>query len=347
MTTKSPIASIVIVHYGSYDDLRRCITSIDAFTKDAEVIVVDNDQLSSEFSQTVPHVRLIRAGGNKGFGFACNLGASFAKSSVLVFMNNDIEVEAGWLEPLLAALTGRLVACACPVVVLRNERAVVNSAGGDCDFMALAWNKGLGHHRNSNWAKSFFYAPGSCLAIRKEAFHKIGGFDESLFLFLEDVDLSWRLRLAGWELALVPNSVVLHEWMASTSELNSFDIQYLFNRNRLRLILKNYSYPKLVHIFAVYLGLQLGLVLWIVSRKESQELRAVVAAWRWNLRNLSNTMKARQRTQASRKKSDVEIMHTMYRGVAGVHLALRTMEHPVFERYFGRSKNRQLPRTRI
>jgi hypothetical protein len=182
----------------------------------------------------------------------------------------------------------------------------------------------------------FFYAPGCCVAVRRAAFDWIGGFDESLFLFLEDVDLSWRLRMAGWGIVYASDSVVYHEWMASTSQLTPADIQYLFNRNRLRLILKNYGGATLLRILSAYFVLQLGLILWIVRRRQGLELRAALAAFLWNLRNLPNNIEARERAQIKRRRSDGDVVRFMYGGIAGIHLALGTMKHPVFETYFNR-----------
>lgn len=338
MTTE-PVASIIVVHYGSQVVLRNCLDSVVRNTGNVDVIVVDNDELPSDFATAFPEIHLIRSGRNLGFGAACNLGAAIAKSPFLVFMNNDILVEAGWLEPLLEAFDNRRVGIACPLVVLENERSVINSAGGVCDFMALAWNRSLGRLRNSSLVGDFFYAPGSCFAIRRDVFEEVGGFDGNIFLFLEDVDLSWRVRLSGWALTLVPSSVVLHKWMTSTSKLRSSDIQYLFGRNRLRLILKNYSPSRLVRILTIYLVLQLGLIGWVLARKRGLELRAVLAALLWNVRNLSDTFKARKRVQAVRSRSDNEVMGFMYRGIAGLHLALGTMKHPTFEAYFGRKQS--------
>ena len=330
--------SIIVVHYGSPDDLQECLDSLLTYSRDAEIIVVDNDDLPAEFMSAFPGIKLFRSLGNVGFGSACNRGARLSKGSVLVFMNNDVVVGPGWLHELLAPLSDPAVGAACPLVLFRDRPNLVNAAGGDSDLLAFAWNRNLLKPRNSRNIGPLFYAPGSCFAVRDDAFRRVGGFDEFLFLFLEDVDLSWRIRLAGWNIALASESVVFHKWMTSTSKLAPSDIQYLFNRNRLRLILKNYSYTMLLGIVPVYLSLQLGLLLWIMARRKGSELRAVLAAWLWNLRKLPHTIRARQRVQHVRSRSDSEVIRYMYRGIAGVHLALGTMKHPVFENYFNRSK---------
>lgn len=343
----SPV-SVIVVHYGTQDHLSRCLNSIVTHTPNIEIIVIDNNQLPADFSWTCPYVRLIRSGSNVGFGAACNAGARVAVGSVLVFMNNDVEVGAGWLGPMIQQLSTGSVACACPLVVLRDRPEVVNAAGGEADFVAFAWNRRIGRTRHGGAGETdFFYAPGCCIAVRRDIFDQVGGFDESLFLFLEDVDLSWRIRMAGWGIVYVGDSVVYHEWMGSTSQLAPSDIQYLFNRNRLRLILKNYSHLKLIRVLPTYIALQIGLILWIVGRRQVSELRAVLAAWFWNLRNLPSTIAGHQRAQSLRTKSDDEVMGFMYRGIAGIHLALGTMKHPVYEAYFKRyrSKNREIHRS--
>jgi GT2 family glycosyltransferase len=336
---RARIVSIIIPHYGSYAVLKSCLNSILDHTKDAEVIVVDNDMLPSEFEEAYPSVRLTRVGSNQGFGLACNLGAEIAKGDLLVFMNNDMEVAQGWLNPLLRAVADDRVGAACPVVLYRERPNIVNSAGGSCDRVALGWNRGIGKPRNSEMERGFFYLPGSCIVLRKAVFEKTGGFDPQLFLFLEDVDLSWRLRLAGYGLALVTKSTILHEWMKSTGRLSPSDIQYLHNRNRLRLILKNYSMMSLLLVLPIWAVLQLALLGWIIFRRQSLELRTVLAGWLWNTRNLSGTMRARASVQSLRTRKDSEVVKFMYPGMAGVHLLLGTMRHPAFEAYFKRGKN--------
>ena len=192
---------MITSHYGSYDVLRNFLNSVETHTKGVEIIVVDNDRLPLDFNVSFPAVKLIRSGKNVGYGAACNIGAKLAKGSVLVFMNNDLEVCPNWLKPLAEVLMEPRIGGVCPLVLYRDKIDVVNAAGGDCDLVGLAWRRGMGKSRNANLDGEFFWLTGCCLAIRKEVFNKIGGFDPSFFLFLEDVDLSWRLRIAGYDLA--------------------------------------------------------------------------------------------------------------------------------------------------
>lgn len=332
------LISVIVVHYGAYDSLSTCLSSVIRHTRNVEIIVVDNNELPRSFAEKFPAVKLIRSGGNIGFGAACNAGAKVASGWVLVFMNNDVEVRAGWLGALVKPFSSPSVGSTCPsVVVSKNPEAVI-TAGGESDFVAFAWNRMVSRDSGTDAAREvFFYAPGCCVAVRRAAFDWAGGFDEPLFLFLEDVDLSWRLRMAGWSIVYTSDSTIHHEWMSSTSKLTSADMQYLFNRNRLRLILKNYGGATVVRTFSVYIVLQLGLVLWILRRRQVLELRAVVAAWLWNLRNIPNTVKARQFAQIRRKRSDGDVVRFMRPGIAGIHLALGTMKHPLFEAYFNRT----------
>lgn len=328
--------SVIIPHYGSYETLQNCLNSIMAHTRRAEVIVADNNQLPSDFSHLFPNVKLLRCGGNKGFGYACNLGAKSASNEILVFMNNDVEVTPNWLGPLLAPLSQASVGAACPLVVFRDNPDVVNAAGGDCDFLGLNWRRAIGAPRSMKIENTFFWAPVECLAIRKNVFRKLGGFDESMFLLSEDVDLSWRMRTAGWNLSLALKSVVLHKYMASTSKLPRTRLQYFTYRNRLRLLLKNYGARQLIKVLLVYMVLELVLLCWIVYRNEGSDVRPLLKAWVWNLRNLRDTLQARRRAQSMRTRSDDEVMRLMYPGIAGIHLVLGTMKHPVFETYFNR-----------
>jgi len=157
-------------------------------------------------------------------------------------------------------------------------------------------------------------------------------------MYLEDVDLSWRLRLLGLRVLYVPGSKVIHK--SGITRMKATDIQYLFNRNRLRMVLKNYSLGGLISVVPRYLVLQVGLVIWVISRLRGDELRAILAAWLWNARHLRDTIRYRGLMQARRRLGDSSVTRNMMKKPAGVMFVLGMIRNPVITHRFRRDAGR-------
>jgi hypothetical protein len=135
------------------------------------------------------------------------------------------------------------------------------------DIYGFAWSRGKGEidqGQYDDWP-ACFYAVGSSLAIRRD----------------------------------VPGSKVMHK--SGITRMKITDIQYLFNRKRLRMILKNYSLRSLISIVPRYLALQVGLVIWVISRLRGDEIRTILAAWLWNARHLRDAIQYRCLIQARKE----------------------------------------------
>ena len=287
--------------------------------------------------QNYPFVKVIRLRSNLGYGAACNAGARDSLGEYLVFLNNDTVVEEGWLSELLVPLADPANGASCSRVTLPGSPKIIDSCGGIADIYGFAWNKGKGEldKGQHNTPEACFYAVGSSLAIRRDAFENAGGFDEAFFMYLEDVDLSWRMRLLGYRVLFAPRSRVVHR--SGITRMKTSDIQYLFNRNRLRMILKNYSFSTLVSIIPRYIVLQIGLVAWVMTRLRGDELHTILAAWLWNAKHLRETIGLRRGTQAHRRMSDREVVRVMMKKPAGILFLLGMIKNPVLEKRFNRT----------
>ena len=116
--------------------------------------------------------------------------------------------------------------------------------------------------------------------------------------------------------------------------MKTTDIQYLFNRNRLRMILKNYSLGSLISIVPRYLVLQIGLVIWVISRLRGDEVRTILAAWIWNARHLRDAIQYRRLIQARRRVDDTNVTRSMMKKPAGVLFVLGMIRNPVLKQKF-------------
>lgn len=198
--------SIVIPHYGDGELLDRCVAAIVWHTADYELVVVDNGT-----GVTVDANIVIRNEENLGFGAACNQGAAAAHGDHLVFLNNDTEVQAGWLEPLVAHLDRGVGIVGSRLVYPDGS---VQHAGvtlrRDADGILVAEN------RRGEFAQGVAEAvTGACLAIPRDLFWQLGGFDAGYRNGYEDVDLCLTARAAGQTVVFEPASTVTHHESAS------------------------------------------------------------------------------------------------------------------------------------
>lgn len=337
--------TVIIPNYRRAAYLLDCLASVEkTIGPRPEVIVVDNgsqDESVNLVESMFPWVIVAKLDENRGFAEACNIGAEAASRGLLIFLNNDTVVAPDLIVRLSAALRAPDVGAACPKALAHDDPDRLNSAGGICDRFAFGWNRGIEErdlHQYDAWDSSF-YAVGSCLAIRRDIFLRLGGFDAEYFAYLEDLDLSWRLRIAGYRVAYVPDAVIYHKWMSSPSDLSR--IQYLYHRNRLRTMLKNYQLRTLAAIMPIYAVLQGLLMIWSLVIRNGVAGLQVLKALGWNLLHLPDTMHRRAAVQTLRKVSDSAVLQAMYPGVAGIYFALGTIRHPLLMRFAVSSRGRR------
>lgn len=215
----APSIDVVIPVHGGWELTRRCLETLAAQSAPHRVYVVDNaspDDTAGHLASDWPGATLVEMGSNRGYGAAANAGMAAGSGDVVVVLNNDLEADPDFLERLVEPLSGRLGMTA--PLLLRPGREKVDGAGLVADRTLAAWPRLQG--RPATWAREtdgVLAGPsGAAAAFRREALKAVGGFDEMIFLYGEDLDLVLRLRASGWEAALVPDAVAVHVGGAST-----------------------------------------------------------------------------------------------------------------------------------
>ncbi|WP_019813574.1 glycosyltransferase [Saccharomonospora saliphila] len=216
-TSDRPIVSVVIPVHGEWPYTRRCLASVQANLPATpfEVIVVDD----ASPDDTPAHVaacagvRLVRAERNRGFVGACNLGAEHARGEFVLFLNNDTEVQHGWLDESVSLLDR------CPDVGLVGSKLVypdgtLQECGGIVWSDGSGWNYGRGGRAAEPWfqtVREVDYCSGAALMVRRSVFERVGGFDPRYApAYYEDTDLAFAVRAAGYRTMVQPASVVTH-----------------------------------------------------------------------------------------------------------------------------------------
>lgn len=325
-----PLVSVISVNYNGSKFLVDCLSSLYKMTyPNYEVIMVDNASTDSsvEFiEKNFPEVKILRNRKNLGFAAGNNRGVEIARGKYLSFLNNDTKVKPDFLNFLVdvAQSDERVGICACKILTFEGrEEADINYT---CD------GKNVGCTGRSSdiygwqgWEGPVFFAEGSALFILKDIFDQLGGFDEQHFMFLEDLDLAWRVQLLGFKVKAVPESVVYH-FAGGTAGggrgrkdafVSSLEKRYHGEKNQMRNILKNYSAAKLLNILPRYLVLNICEMAYFLIRGRFDVFwHAYIKAHVWNIRNFKNTLKERRKVQSMRKVSDLAIQRNMLKNSA-------------------------------
>mgnify|MGYP002831512540 CR=1 FL=1 len=225
------LVTVVVVNFNGRAYLRRCLDSLACQTVEHEVIVVDNDSSdgSTELVRSqYPNVRLILLRRNAGFAAANNIGAREAHGRYIAFLNNDTEVTANWLDCLLNGLKQNPNAgFAASRIVYLQDRSVVDSAGDVVTRSGGAFKRGHGKSAEEfSEPAEIFGACGAACLFQHDVFFEVGGFDENFFLVFEDVDLSYRAQLLGYQCQYVPDAVVAHAGSAAIGRVSRMAIYY-------------------------------------------------------------------------------------------------------------------------
>jgi GT2 family glycosyltransferase len=299
----------------------------------AETIVVDNGGGGPEIDEARarPGVRVIDAGENLGFASGSNLGAREAESDVLVFLNPDTVVAPGAVAQLARRLEDSTIGIAMARLRLLDHPERLNASGVDVHVTGIGWAAGYGEPADSvSEVGDVPSASGTAMAIRAETFRALGGFADELFMYLEDLELGWRARLAGYRVVVDPAADVFHEYEYGRNPRKS----YFLERNRLIFCLSAYSGRQLLLLSPVLLATELGMVALAVKERW---FRDKVAGWGWLVRNGKLVRRRRRSTQSLRRVRDRELAEhltpTFSPGMLAVPAPLR-LANPLVRSYW-------------
>jgi GT2 family glycosyltransferase len=240
-----PRLAILIPHHAGRHHLRPLFTSLLALHREAvevELVLVDNhsqDGSCELVRREFPSVRILSLPENRGFAAALNAGARAVDAEWLVFLNNDVRVDADWLMNLMYAAR-RLEAPCFASRILDWHGKTTTFAGGWINLFAKGFEE---TEVRSDQPYEIFFPCGCGTLIRRELFLEIGGFDDEYFMLFEDIDLGWRLRLLGHPVYLVPDAFIRHRAHASLDRLPYTRKALFYERNSLATLYKNLDEP--------------------------------------------------------------------------------------------------------
>ncbi|MEO6026399.1 MAG: glycosyltransferase family 2 protein [Candidatus Binatia bacterium] len=305
-----PRATVAIVNWNGRHLLEDCLPSVFAleYPADAlECVIVDNGSTdgSREWLQAAwPQVRVVAHPDNRGFAAAANDAAEAASGRVVAFLNNDCRVAPSWLRVLVEAIVGEDVAAAGSCM-LDWDGTRIDFDGATMNFHGHGCNRAYGRPYVAGPPRApepALFACGGAMAVERATFLDVGGFDGEYFAYFEDVDLGWRLWVAGERVLYVPEAVAFHRHRGSG--MDPLRWRELLERNALCSLYKNYDDPNL----AIVLPAARALLTARAAAAGAAEAAAYAAAERGFDAALPRLEAARARIQARRRRPDYEIL---------------------------------------
>ncbi len=259
-----PTVSVIVLNYNGLAYMENCFASLsrlDYPPDRLELVLADNgshDDSVAYVRQHFPQVRIIQFDRNYGFCEGNNRAAAQLSHEFVAFLNSDMRVEAAWLSGLVEAMADE------PGVICTASK-ILNWDGQLMDFGGILLSF-LGHGRAEGYhdpnltaydQRRYILAPcGGAMLIHRQIFLDIGGFDEAYFAYFEDIDLGWRLWILGYQVVFAPKSICYHIHSGSSSKQSPAKIHYLYERNALYTIIKNYEPAYLERVLSLALLMQ-------------------------------------------------------------------------------------------
>jgi GT2 family glycosyltransferase len=308
-----PKVSIAIVAYRSRKFLPACLQGLAAQThRDFEAVIVVNGQDDDSVNGLVlpdDRFRIVRLATNVGFAAANNYAASNSSSPWFAALNPDAVPDRTWLANLLEAAHRwpKAAAFGSTQVSLENP-GVLDGAGDVWHVAGLCWRSGMGYPTDDLPAEGEVFGPCAAAALyKRDAFLAVGGFDESYFCYCEDIDLAFRLRLAGHTCVQVPSAVVLHAGSGISGKKSEFSL-YHVHRNRIWTFFKDTPGVWVAVMLPFHLAANLLLLMKAVLEGAGGPVaRAYVSA----ARGLPRVWRERRKVQATRRVPAFTVLDAM------------------------------------
>ncbi|MCX5987235.1 MAG: glycosyltransferase [Chloroflexi bacterium] len=336
--TVPPFVTVVVLNWNGRRLLPPCLEAVaqtDYLAGRWETVVVDNastDGSAEWVEANHPWVRVRRNPRNWGFGRGNNPAMRDAPGPFVVLLNSDTRVRPGWLRALVDTMEAEPRAGAATAKLLFPDdgarRGQIQNAGG------MLLSDGSGRDRGTvvdagqvshqpddgryDLREEVFFFCGASVMLRKAALDEVGYFDERYFMYYEDLDLSWRLRVHGWTVVFAPDAVVQHEHAASSGEWSPL-FTYNVERNRPLMLMKLAPWRLAMTEAGRYVGELVmnvaRVAYWAIRHRQrgphaSRTRMQARVVWSW-LRDLPGVLRDRRAINASRLVPDAVITQWM------------------------------------
>lgn len=315
-----PKVSVVIVNWNGLDWLKRCMPSLAEVTyPNLEVVVVDNGSTdgSVQYLEKLKIVTtIVQNSDNLGFAYPNNQGIERATGEFILCLNNDMEYDPDFIQPLVEACQKPGIGAVQPKMELLKDRRRLDGVGSYLTAYGVLLHFGFGRRSNAkpyNVERDIFSAKGAALMLRRDVLDKVGFFDSDYFAYFEETDLCWRIWLAGYRVRYIPTGLVWHAGGETGKRISVFAHYHSF-KNRLATLLKNLGLVGLVWIVPIHLLLiSLVSLAYLVTGQWPLFKATWRAVW-WNITHIGSTLTKRHHVQITiRRVSDRILLPTIMR----------------------------------
>jgi GT2 family glycosyltransferase len=307
---KSNLISVIIVNWNGKHLLEECLNSLSGQTlKDFETILVDNGSTDGSIEFVIEHypdVEIVRLENNMGFCRGNNVGLQHATGDYIALLNNDTRVDKCWLEALYSAMgQGPEIGLCASCMVNYFSANILDTAGDGYDICGVGFKIGNGLRMSERQKNGYVFGACAGAALyRRSMIDEIGFFDEDFFSVGEDIDLSFRAKLAGYKCIYVPNAIVYHKVNQTLGPDSDF-LLYHARRN------VEYAYFKNMPLVLIVLTLPMHIVYNLLTFTQvlvRGRLSVFLKAKKDFLKNFRKICKKRKEIQAQRKISLKELL---------------------------------------
>ena len=257
---KNPLVSIIIPNFNGEAFLRNAVHSLIHQTwTNTEIIIVDNNSTDKSIpmiKKEFPQVKVMSLNHNAGFSAAINTGVKISQGQYISFFNNDAQAKPDWIETLIKAIENEEeIGFAASRILCQRDTRLIDSAGDGITSSGKCFNIGNNNLNGPQFDKQrwVFGATGAASFYKREALLEAGELDEDFFMYLEDVDLSFRLQTLGYKCLYVPEAIVTHIGSATADAFPGLKTYYL-SRNLISLLVKNIPKSLIKLNFTPFLG---------------------------------------------------------------------------------------------
>ena len=300
--------SVIIPNYNGLKHLKSCFDSLkEQSYGDHEIILVDNNSSddSVKFTESnYPCVRIIKLNSNTGFAKAVNEGIKNSAAEFVLLLNNDTECDKYFLEEMMKGMKDEMTGSVACKMLNYTNRKIIDDAGDFIKSKGSPYARGFGENDTGQFDKEeyIFGACAGAALYRKEVFRKAGYFDEDFFAYYEDVDLSFRMQLAGYKCFYNPKALCYHK-RGGTSGLQSGFQTMLCEKNLVALRLKNYPLILLIKNFPFFFYVRVQRYFIFLIRHSPALFASAVKGYFLGLMEIPRSLKKRKFIQENVKVS--------------------------------------------
>ncbi len=248
--SRSPSVTVVVLNFNGLEHLEPCYSSLrrlDYPADQLELMLMDNgssDGSAGYIRSAFPEVTVISHPETVGFASGNNIAARAARGDYVVFLNNDMRVDPGFVRGLVDGVSTDDNVVAAGALILSWDGSAVDFGGAYCNYCGIAAQRDIGRrYQPGSYVANepMLFACGGAMIVDREVFLDVGGFDDSYFIYFEDVDLGWRLWLYGYTIVFAPRAIARHRHHGTTGVHPNAKLELFYRRNALATVIKNYS----------------------------------------------------------------------------------------------------------